>query len=524
MKTYIDIGVVRIQRYLAKPRHLRTQRGGSALIKFATSKISAEDKKLLDTNSTIDKVMLDPVAHYCTCLADEGLIGWQRNEEAGDIAGVVSIVNQDSIDGDNCHRVIELLARYLREKLPNAELEAYYITSESSYLESYEAMRVNGPCLVALPLENDYPGLLHCDECGATPVVRMEIFPDPDNQQQSEERRMCSDCSKREDDYGRVRELIERKKDPIAPTFLVEGKLQQEITQHRNKPGTELVDVAKSFSHLADLQQGADRANHLATIWIDGDAIGEKFKHIATTERAGAVDKLSCATERALMEAAKSIDLDESTGKAKHLEVPVIPHVLGGDDVLVTLLATEAWKFVLEFLKVFETETASLIPGTTASAAIVFARQSFPFAAQLDRAEELLAKTKRKAVAVRRKPDALQTSFVGWVDLTRETSVDMPEFFDSSKDIKNAEGIFQELNGVGGLSATQREAWIRILNSQDAEDALDRIYSDARRMGKLALLRKVFLNENQIETDEEVKAEREAKTLLKRLEILRWWN
>ena len=499
MTTYIDIGVVRIQRYLAKPRHLRTQRGGSVLVAFATNKIPAEYVE--NDTRPVTGTEWDPVNYYCFRLEGQGYAGWQRTQEAGDIAGVVSIENPERVDEKDLHTIVELLASYLREKLPNAELEAYQTCSDKGYYEVYEEMHVGPPFLVALPLENDYPGLLPCDECGATPVVKVKNFPGGDR------RRMCADCWQREDDEGRVEELEPQRLDrmaqsdaesgekpkPVAPTFLIEGELQEAITAYRGRK--ELVRVADDFSDLADLQQ-ADRTNHLATVWIDGDGIGQLFKDIPVEDRGLAASTLSEAVRTALIEATKHID------EPRYQAVPVIPHVRGGDDVLVTLLATNAWRFVLKFLEEFEGATRTI--GATASASIVFARQNFPFAAQLDRAEELLAHTKRRRHACSKK-----TSFVGWVDLTREKSVNTPEYFLPLGDIEATE---DELDNLAQVSATQREAWIRILAEQAPGVALDRIFDDAQRSGKLPLVDQMFRRNDS------------ADLIRERLEMLRWWN
>ena len=526
MKSYIDVGVVRVQRYLARPRRLRTQRGGSALIKFATSKMpSRYAAPKAQKPATIAKGQpWDPVADYCKCLEEKGHQGWKRNDEAGDIAGVVSVVHKGGreVSKDELHQCADLLMGWLRDGLPNAELEAYGISTAKTYVKAYDKMHAQDCRLgTALPLMTDFPGLLPCDECGASPVVDQKPLRDPDTKQVTI-LRVCDDCAKRLDDHGRQAELASQAEltspskpaspsEPtdqtawlVARTFLVESKLLAKITKGRRKRLGDGSDVkaAEDFANLADLQIGSSRSNHLATVWIDGDSIGERFKKLEDPElRRKAVARLSQATKHALIKASKAICED------KYDKCPVIPHVLGGDDVVVTLVASKAWRFVRTFLSAFEKRTQQWLPGATASAAMVFARQNYPFAAQLDRAEELLGQTKRHAARYRRDRDPEKTSCVGWVDLTREDSLAISEFHLSLDEIA---GIKDDLDALDAkVSATQREAWVRLLCDPDTDHARARIYSDARRVGNLPLVRRLFPNN---------------AVLRQRLEMLRWWN
>ena len=508
MNAYIDVGVVRVQRYLARPRHLRTQRGGSELIKFATSKLPRVPDEFAEPNAKIVPVNgqeWDPVAEYCRGLEDEGCPGWTRNDAAGDIAGVVSVVNhgEEDLSKEQLRKCARLLMGRLREELPNAELEAYGVSTAKTYVEAYDEMHAQAPLGTALPLWTDFPGLLPCDECGASPVTAGKTLTDPDTKVETS-LRVCDDCDKRLGGRGRGKELASQKEWLTTRTFLVEGKLLNEVIQdRRNRLGAEAtVGVAEDFAHLADLQLGSDRTNHLATVWIDGDSIGERFKSLENPKlRQEAVAKLSQATEQALIRASLAVCED------RYDKCPVIPHVLGGDDVLVTLVASKAWQFARAFLKVFEEATKEWLPGTTVSAAMVFARQNYPFAAQLDRAEELLGKTKRYGARYRSDPDHQQSSCVGWVDLTREESLAMSEFCLSLQEIEEISGNLDRLNKE--VSTTQRQTWIRLLGDEDAVHARNRLYSDAQRAGNLAEVRQVFPNN---------------KLLRQRLEMLRWWS
>ena len=56
----------------------------------------------------------------------------------------------------------------------------------------------------------------------------------------------------------------------------------------------------------------------------------------------------------------------------------MMPHIIGGDDILVSLPAGFAWPFVCTFLRTLDERLGNLVPGLTGSvsAGLVFARSS----------------------------------------------------------------------------------------------------------------------------------------------------
>ncbi|WP_345127728.1 Cas10/Cmr2 second palm domain-containing protein, partial [Streptomyces chiangmaiensis] len=176
----------------------------------------------------------------------------------------------------------------------------------------------------------------------------------------------------------------------------------------------------EDFAALAALGRVESGRNHLATVSIDGNAFGEFFKALA---KEGSDDprmrnwktrisqSLSAATRDALTEATMSLPLTDERD-----QVVVVPHVVGGDDVLVSLPADQAWAFTLAFLRQFgqavRTATADILEmlngrragrsegeppleAPTASAGIVFAHSGYPLNLLAESAGRRLREAKR---------------------------------------------------------------------------------------------------------------------------------
>ncbi|MDR1428377.1 MAG: hypothetical protein LBJ08_11585 [Bifidobacteriaceae bacterium] len=520
MKTFLDVGVVRVQRYLTAPRHLRSQRGGSAMIKFATSRVpECYGDAILGEDSGTDlgpsqDGQFDPIGLYCSRLARAGFLGWMRNPAAGDIDGVVSLVVETEVSSSDITRIAGLVIGWLRIELPHAEFTAHYRSTEQSYVEAYPQMETISTG--GLVFGNDYPALLTCDECGRTPVTgRYELSNS--KTEETRIRRVCADCQLREDRLGRIREPDPDNPNTVAPSFAVEGIVRAAVAKEKKRPK---IGVAEHFANLADLQEGY-RTNHLATVFIDGDAMGDRFQELDTDpKRLAAVGGLSDATEHALNEATLAIFQDG------YRIVPAIAHVRGGDDVVVTVIASAAWRFAREFLEVFEAEAGRFLRGATASAAIVFAKHTTPFALQFDRAEEVLTATKRAAAKhryrrrwVERNPNwAKDTSSIGWADFTRDYVVPTGGFHPTLAELN---GLDDELNNLGAkLTPTRRESWLRLLGEPDKDAVRDQLLSDARRHDLKDLV-EPYLGTDPASGGSPTWT---LDTLLERLAMLRWWK
>lgn len=154
-----------------------------------------------------------------------------------------------------------------------------------------------------------------------------------------------------------------------------------------------------------------DKIAELGTAWVglvhaDGNGLGQIFLDFQTHCKAGnAREYIDCMR-------AFSIAIDKATRAATRtaiLEVwpskraPVIPVVLGGDDLTVICDGKGAVKFAESFLRHFQTETKSpkaitrIAPGgLTAAAGVAVVKAHFPFHRAYELAEELGKSAKKK--------------------------------------------------------------------------------------------------------------------------------
>jgi hypothetical protein len=172
---------------------------------------------------------------------------------------------------------------------------------------------------------------------------------------------------------------------------------------------------------LAKLGDDSGNRNHLATVFADGNAIGSLFGRVVASgdpEAKKHVSRaVSQATRRALAVATRAV-LPEEIGSNK---VPVIPHVVGGDDLLVSVVADRAWQFVTTYLSSFEQHLLEdpavhpfMLNGTppSASAGVVFAHATFPFRRAVELSEAALKHAKRE--------QAGRFPAVAWLDVTQD--------------------------------------------------------------------------------------------------------
>lgn len=377
MTTYLDIGAVRIQRYLARSPSLKGRRGASALLSELTSTRAVE-------------------------LAVDGRA--QVNHEAGQADGTISLVVADH---DAAAKVAGDLLRRLRAELPGAEFQAAWADGDS-YIEAFgQGIRPafeDGTALLSLPPVPELPILRFCGQCRLDPVVAE--LEDPDGQAVG----VCADCRRREQDAGH------RSSTRQSIGLAAEERLYRLVAadQHQATPsGAAGPPWVKDFGALAELGGG----NHLATVLADGNSVGRFFEQLAASGST-AKQVLSRTLAEATFEALRAATTTLWSGSGP---IPVVPHVVGGDDVLVSVPAELAWPFARQFLSVFnqtvrasveEAEPTLTGQAPTASAGVVFAHHAYPFRRCVAAATTILSAAKARASGTR--------SSVLWVDVTRE--------------------------------------------------------------------------------------------------------
>ena len=363
MRHYVDIGVVRIQRYLSRTPTLRGRRNASSA---------------LVTAMTVDDSLLAGRAGI--------------NPEAGRVDGVLSL----AMDQHQPALVGQLLA-HLRKALPGAEFEVACGDGEDylrAYAEQIKPKRERGQVRVDLPAGAEFPLAALCGICRVDPAVgRVDLGPDDG------ERDACADC------------LIRHPREARQQARTAELRLAEAV-------GFTAEQIPRKFDDLATLASGESQ-QHLATVHADGNQVGSFFARLAErggVDRASVVARLSQCTVDALAAATTVVR------RPSDPVLCVVPHLLGGDDVLVSLPAERAWRFTVEFVRDFGQRTARLvrelgitdIEPPTMSAGVVFGRRNFPFALTVEQAEDCLTMAKRKGAG--------QSPWIGFADVVVGTS------------------------------------------------------------------------------------------------------
>ncbi|MEU1591766.1 hypothetical protein ABZ468_02625 [Streptomyces sp. NPDC005708] len=388
---YVDFGAIRIQSYLTRTPGLRGHRAASDSLARATAPGAVKEV----------------VGHLA-----------EVNTEAGEADGVVSLcftpVPGEDLEAQVGRLQDRVFAR-LRTALPGAEFHSVWGQGEY-YLNAYDKeihpKTEAGDVRYDLPATAEFPLAVPCAMCHTDPAATWETVI-------GKRQRLCPDCSMR--NVPRSRSAGDR----LSP----EGRLAESLPVTHAAP--------EDFAALAALGHARSGRNHLATVAIDGNAFGEFFKALAKegSEDAQMRDwkktisqSLSAATRDALTEATVNLPLT-----IERDQVVVVPHVVGGDDVLVSLPADQAWEFTLAFLREFgqavHGETAGILEvlnrrraqraqeepaleAPTASAGIVFAHSSYPLNLLVELAGQRLGEAKR---AVRGRAASMQ-----WLDITAD--------------------------------------------------------------------------------------------------------
>ncbi|MGH8897665.1 MAG: Cas10/Cmr2 second palm domain-containing protein [Egibacteraceae bacterium] len=392
MPTYLDIGAVRIQSYLARTQPLKARRGASAALSEATGQ--RELRRL----------------------------GAELNPEAGEADGTVHLIVPDGGSAEDLGLRVMI---HLRERLPAAEFQAAWGDGPdyvSAYEDEIRPRFERGDVLVSLPPRYEFPATRNCETCGQHPV-ETTISVD------GEVKGICADCGIRFGAAGH------RRLGTGAGTTS-EDRLLCAL-------GRAAADRVDSFDQLARL--GSRKQNHLATVYIDGNAVGDFFGRLLA---AGSPHKAELS--RGFAEATWTA-LAQAAGAIPDQPLPVIPHVVGGDDVLASVTAEFALTFVRTYLTTFTStlrecvkeHAAELVDQTpTASAGVVFAHATYPFDRCVHVAEGLLRRAKRRDRG--RSPSLL------WVDVTREGESPPPERRAWTLDeIAGREDDLAELAGLG---------------------------------------------------------------------------
>lgn len=471
-RMYLDVGVSGIQRYLARTPDLKGRRGASAWLSDAT-----------------DRDNLRAWIAGTPALSEAGV---QVNPEAGAADGLVPLLMPALVEP---RPVVDLAVAMLRERLPGIQITATW-GSGASYLEAHHAWhsQPGAATLVSLAPVGDFPPLELCQRCRVDPAVGETTLDD------QEEHRICADCWER---------YVHRyRRQGLAADFVPVGAERWLLDGLGVRPDR----AVQGFDQLALLGTDDSNRNHLATVFVDGNAIGALFRRILAGDDPRAKQIASRAvteaTRQSLLTATRAV-LSDVDGT---LQVPVIPHVLGGDDLLVSVVADRAWPFVTAYLAAFEEhlravrELAPYLDGLnppTASAGVVFARATFPFRQAVELSESLLRQAKREHSG--------KIAAVAWLDVTQEGETPPPHR--TAWKLADLTAMSSALHDLRtGIPPSGRVMLARLVDPTDPVLSEARLTLHNRRLGRADLLNP-FL--------EDV---RPMERLLDALSLVRWWR
>lgn len=396
MTVYLDIGARRIQAYLARTPQLRARRGASAMLEYSALRSATEPS-----------------------WRDHAVV----NNEGKQTDGVLSLrFTDDAVSATTEQTVVARTIAALREQAPGAEWEirisraadyhAAREASEQAERAGRELVDSGGQRLVpAPPAVGEIPVVRICDSCGVDRAVGTGPM-EPGGEQKA----LCADCQCRlvtGGSRGNRRNWTQLRDDVEAPGGLgAERALVDAVATAGRK-----MSVAREFGDLAAL--GDDDANHLCTVYLDGNRFGSLLSEL---KQAGvSLHDLSTGLAAAVAAAVATATIAVTRDQDAHL--PVVPHLIGGDDLLASVTADRAWAFTTAFLADYHRRTAELVAGyaprkgapvtpPTASAGLVFAHYKFPFASALDLADAALRRAKGMHCA--------KEPAVCWVDVTED--------------------------------------------------------------------------------------------------------
>ncbi len=368
---YLDVAAVRIQQWLARTPDLKGWRGASAALSIATGRSAWAGR------------------------TPEGMV-W--NDDAGDVDGVVSLCSVDGLDEAQARAAASaaetnVVAR-LRVQLPAVAFEVAGGWA-SSYAVAYEMAaqrRAEGQLARQYPPAPAQVMLAKpCGACRTDPARHKgervaDEGPDPD---------LCDDCRAR----YRAAGATTSSRTYAAPR--AERRLGQVLAERGPN-----VTFPDDFAELAEAgrQAGDDTPTQIALIYADGNRVGQ-FLHKAAEHHARtgrpAKAHIVTAIDRACVGALAEAVATVFNGRER---MPVLAHVGGGDDVLVSVPAPSAWPIVRHLLNAFSTQLAEttndwppqlcdVLP--TMSAGLVFHHRSAPFPDMVRQAHARLKAAKR---------------------------------------------------------------------------------------------------------------------------------
>ncbi len=509
MTAFVDVGFKQVQEYLGRSRSLWGRRGASDLLLHASDAAGQFHQRASELGIADIKTILAQYEPDVTV-----------NHEALDVDGVISLTSPHN---DKAWEAGIALAQAIRTQLPACTVQVS-LYDQPSYAASLASEVAENPKLrqTFWPRPYEFPMQKLCDECGQSGASSYLA---------AKESWVCPDCQQRRPRKlrGQLYRSLKKNRDASSTGtsgFLAEQRLWKAIDA-QTAAGRELA-VAEDFAAIAKMRALSDDAiqyrstdnNHLATIFADGNGLGGLFAEARTRAADDGTEQsleylrtlskgIKEATGEALLKATLEILRPDDT------QLPVVPHIQGGDDILVTVPALRAWRFLRVFLEASQQGYAAFGQRDrppTMSAGIVICHDAFPIGDQVELTEELLRQAKRHVLG--------NGMSFAWTDVTWDGP--RPVAGRPAWDLTKLNDRAETLNAVVELPGSTRSSLRTMLSDPDPAARQARLVHFVTRMpGSASFVSGVLpagWRHNRRLSDEAT------QDLLDTLSLGRWWS
>jgi hypothetical protein len=360
---YLDVSALRIQEWLARTPRLRFRRGASVLVSEVTEEQAWGGRLPAGTEWNHEAGNVDGVVSLLLTSAPEAPGGPAREEAGEDAARAAA------------REAAAEVVRGMRERMPCLHIQAV-LGHGQSYAQAYEEMkRARRDGIVLLdspPAPQELILAKPCDQCRSAAAIhrRVEIIRNK-APREPERADLCDDCHRRFEAAGGTR--------GTGRSPLPERRLRAVLQSQ----GMAVADFADDFAEVAEggRFREDDAATQVALVYADGNRVGDFLQKLSSAGRA-AIGKSEIARliDQATIGAVADAVIDRFPGWKRPM---MIVHIAGGDDLLISLPAADAWQFTRTLLTAFGTRTGQAasagIAAPTMSAGLIFAHRTHPF-------------------------------------------------------------------------------------------------------------------------------------------------
>lgn len=233
--------------------------------------------------------------------------------------------------------------------------------------------------------EAHMPYVAFCESCGVALAERR----DTRKGRRSAGRRyyLCHTCQVKQAERDRSQQAI---LDDVYEAYREAAQIQGNISPDWPEDADDIADF--------DLSQ----RNYVAYLVADGNGMGQIFGSCDQQQMTDLSQQLTTIIQNSL---AQAIALFRQAVPGKAAMIPVLPLILGGDDLFALIPAPYALDVARQFCLTWEREMADLVqkiglndlPRPTIAAAVVICKSKYPYALAYQRAKDLLKQAKQQS-------------------------------------------------------------------------------------------------------------------------------